>query len=178
MFSSYILSLGLGLQFLEMGLIMTINSNCWEDYPSSENLTVYHTSLRVCVCMHMVTQLYRTLCIPMNCSLPGSSVQGIFQSRILEWAAILYSRKWSRNLPNLRIKPEALASPAPAGGFFATVPHCLLRMYAQKQKYCVYSLAQLSLPRSRRFLAFLNFNKYDWAGIDEELKRWFYHNFV
>ena len=29
---------------------------------------------------------------PMDCSLPGSSVRGIFQARILEWVAISYSR--------------------------------------------------------------------------------------
>ena len=29
-----------------------------------------------------------TLCNPVDCSLPGSSVQGIFQTRILEWVAI------------------------------------------------------------------------------------------
>ena len=29
-----------------------------------------------------------TLCNPMDCSLPGSSVHGIFQARILEWVAI------------------------------------------------------------------------------------------
>ena len=32
------------------------------------------------------------LCDPMNCSLPGSSVQGILQARILEWVAIPSSR--------------------------------------------------------------------------------------
>ena len=30
-----------------------------------------------------------TLCNPMDCSLPGSSVHGIFQARVLEWVAIL-----------------------------------------------------------------------------------------
>ena len=35
-----------------------------------------------------VTQSCPTLCNPMNCSLPGSSVHGIFQSRVLEWIAI------------------------------------------------------------------------------------------
>ena len=29
---------------------------------------------------------------PMDCSLPGSSVHGIFQARILEWVAFLFSR--------------------------------------------------------------------------------------
>ena len=32
------------------------------------------------------------LCNPMNCSLPGSSVHGILQARILEWVAISFSR--------------------------------------------------------------------------------------
>ena len=32
-----------------------------------------------------------TLCDPMGCSLPGSSVHGIFQARVLEWVAIAFS---------------------------------------------------------------------------------------
>ena len=32
-----------------------------------------------------------TLCDPMDCSLPGSSIHGIFQARILEWVAIAFS---------------------------------------------------------------------------------------
>ena len=36
-------------------------------------------------------QLCPTLCNPMDCSLPGSSVHGIFQARILEWGAIAFS---------------------------------------------------------------------------------------
>ena len=32
-----------------------------------------------------------TLCDPMDCSLPGSSVHGILQTRILEWGAISFS---------------------------------------------------------------------------------------
>ena len=35
------------------------------------------------------------LCVPMDCSLPGSSVHGILQARILEWAAISFSRESS-----------------------------------------------------------------------------------
>ena len=35
-----------------------------------------------------VIQLCPTLCDSMDCSLPGSSVRGIFQARILEWVAI------------------------------------------------------------------------------------------
>ena len=39
-----------------------------------------------------VVQLCPTLCNPMDCSLPGSSVHGIFQARILEWVAISFYR--------------------------------------------------------------------------------------
>ena len=38
-----------------------------------------------------VTQLCLTLSNPMDCSLPGSSVHGIFQARVLEWGAIAFS---------------------------------------------------------------------------------------
>ena len=38
-----------------------------------------------------VTQSCPTLSDPMNCSLPGSSVHGIFQARVLEWGAIDFS---------------------------------------------------------------------------------------
>ena len=44
-----------------------------------------------------VAQSCLTLCDPMDCSLPGSSVHGIFQARVLEWAAISFSR-WSSQL--------------------------------------------------------------------------------
>ena len=36
-------------------------------------------------------QSYLTLSDPMDCSLPGSSVHGIFQARVLEWVAIAFS---------------------------------------------------------------------------------------
>ena len=37
-------------------------------------------------------QLHLTLCHPMDCGPPGSSVHGILQARILEWVAISFSR--------------------------------------------------------------------------------------
>ena len=39
-----------------------------------------------------VAQLCLTLCDPVDCNLPGSSVHGILQARILEWVAISFSR--------------------------------------------------------------------------------------
>ena len=43
-------------------------------------------------CVYSTTQLCLTLCNPMDCSPPGTSVQGLFQARILEQVAICYSR--------------------------------------------------------------------------------------
>ena len=43
-----------------------------------------------------VAQLCPTLCDPMDCSLLRSSIHGIFQTRVLEWVAISFSRESSR----------------------------------------------------------------------------------
>ena len=51
-------------------------------------LCMCELSLYVC----SVAQLCLTLCDPMDCSMPPSSVHEIFQARILEWAAISSSR--------------------------------------------------------------------------------------
>ena len=42
-----------------------------------------------------VAQLSLTLCDPMDCGLPGSSIHGIFQARVLEWGAIAFSDRHS-----------------------------------------------------------------------------------
>ena len=39
-----------------------------------------------------VAQLYPTLRDSLDCSLPGSSVHGIFQARVLEWVTIAFSK--------------------------------------------------------------------------------------
>ena len=57
-------------------------------------------------------QLCLTLCDPMDYSLPGSSVLGILQARILECVVVPSFRGSSQ--------PRDLMSPALAGGFFTT----------------------------------------------------------
>ena len=44
-----------------------------------------------------------TLCNPVDCSLPGFSIHGIFQARILEWVAISFSRGSSRPRNQTRV---------------------------------------------------------------------------
>ena len=43
-----------------------------------------------------VAQSCPTLCDPMVCSLPGSSVHGILQARVLEWVAVSFSGRSSQ----------------------------------------------------------------------------------
>ena len=51
-----------------------------------------------CLCVCLVAQSCLTLCNPMDCSPPSSSVHGTLQARILEWAAISFSRRsWPLN---------------------------------------------------------------------------------
>ena len=57
--------------------------------------------------MCSVAQSCLTLCGPMNCSPPGSSVHGIFQARILKWMPF----PTRRDLPDPKIEP----TPALAG---------------------------------------------------------------
>ena len=75
---------------------------------------ILRVSLGVCVCS--VAQPCLTLCDPMNCSSPSSSVHGIFQARTLEWAAFPFPG----DLPNPGTKP--IASPELTGRVFTTVP--------------------------------------------------------
>ena len=63
-------------------------------------------SLASCIIsMCLVAQLYPTLWDPLDYILPGSSVQGIVQARILEWVAM----PSSRDLPNSGIEPRSPA---------------------------------------------------------------------
>ena len=53
----------------------------------SQALLIYESQVKV-----LVSQSCTTLCDPMDCNPPGSSVHGISQAKILEWVAISSSR--------------------------------------------------------------------------------------
>ena len=58
-------------------LLFSCTNCCWEP-------------LKVSVKVKVISRV--RLCYPMDCSLPGSSIHGIFQARVLEWVAISFSR--------------------------------------------------------------------------------------
>ena len=70
----------------------------------------------------LVTQSCPTLCDPVDCSPPGSSVLGILQARILEWLAIPFSREssWPRDWTRVSCT---------AGGFFTSESPRQLRLF-------------------------------------------------
>ena len=94
-----------------LSISLLVWSNPWQE--GSHNLSVYWEGLR-CIFRYiyynpehllswdsgvlfvkaqvLVDQSCLTICNPMNCSPPGSSVHGILQARILEWVAIPFSR--------------------------------------------------------------------------------------
>ena len=91
--------------------------------------TVTDKILTVCV---LVTQSCLTLCDPMDYRPPGSSVQWIFQRRVLEWVAIPFSRgscqpgdqTWS---PALRADSLPSEPPGKSCQFSDTIKIQLLR---------------------------------------------------
>ena len=77
-------------------------------------LSSFHIIVLLCIYTELfrtmeseVTQLRPSLCDPMDCSLSGFSVQGIFQARVLEWVAISFSRGSSQ--PTDRIQVSCIA---------------------------------------------------------------------
>ena len=70
------------------------------EYTNYYNWEVSMTSwlnTEITACIHAkLLQLCLTLCDPMDCSPPGSSVHGILQARIQEWVAIYSSRRSSQ----------------------------------------------------------------------------------
>ena len=57
----------------------------------------------------LVAQSCPTLCNPMDCTLPGSSVHGISQASLLEWVAISFSRGSSQPRDWTRVSYKSLA---------------------------------------------------------------------
>ena len=80
-----------------------------------------------------VTQSCPTLCDPMNGSLPGFSIHGIFQARIVESVAISFSREPLGKLdqvfhmghpPCVRGYPVSTQATSPSQGVTAVILHC------------------------------------------------------
>ena len=87
------------------------------NFPQQKRAVVYKVTPPspgdCCCCCRLVNKSCLTLCDPTDCSLPGSSVHGISQTKLLEWVAISFSRGSSQSRDRTHI--SCLAS-----GFFTT----------------------------------------------------------
>ena len=90
-----------------------------------------------------VTQSCLTVWDSMDCSLPGSSVHGISQARILEWVAM----PSCRDLPDPGIELKSLLSLTLASGFFTASATILQPLYVWIFAMWIYSF----LPRRVHF---------------------------
>ena len=74
---------------------------CLDSKPRSYTLcfSLHYNRITYALLAHSIAWSCLTLCDPLDCSPPGSSVQGILQARILEWVAISSSRgsSWPRD---------------------------------------------------------------------------------
>ena len=78
-----------GCHFLFQGIFLPKDQNCISCVFCIGRQILYHCTTQEALYTHIQSCL--TLCEPMDCSPPGSSIHGIFQARILEWVAISFS---------------------------------------------------------------------------------------
>ena len=96
-------------QFFSAQLSLWSNSQClYMTTGKTKALTIQTFVSKVKM---LVAQSCLTLCNPLDCSPPGSSVHGILQARILEWVAIPFSKGSSRSRDRTWVS-------CTAGGFF------------------------------------------------------------
>ena len=108
------------------------------------------------VCVYLVTQSCPSLCSPMDCSPPGSSVHRIFQARILEWVSIAYSRESSSPKYQTHKSCEADSLPLEPLGKSCKTEFNLLQLFSCGQLFApswtVAHQAFLSITNSQSLL--------------------------
>ena len=92
-----------------------------------------------------VAQSCPTLCNPMNCSLSGSSIHGIFQARVLEWVSISFSTIVSFQFSSVAQSCMTLCNPMNCS-MPALPVHHQLPEFTQTHVYGVGNAIQLSHP--------------------------------
>ena len=88
----------------------------------------------ICYCESEILQSCPTFCEPMDCGLPGSSVHGIFQARVLEWVAVSFSRGSSQFRDQTHL------------------PHCRKTLYRLNHQGDIYAIRDFFLKQKWLFL--------------------------
>ena len=98
---------------------------------SYENFILTFKAVITNQCCCLVPQSCLSLCNPVDCGPPDSSLRGIPQARILQWVAVSFPRV----LPDPWAEPTSPVSPALAGGYFTTEPPVKLYYYQYPSSY-------------------------------------------
>ena len=122
------------------------------------------------VCCCLVAKSCLSLCDPMGCSQPGSSVHGILQARILEWAAVSFSRGSSR--------PRDWTSVSCIGCIGRQTPYRWATREAQQMKHsCGFKTKVITPPMSQ---SEINDTRviFKYANVYQKLKKGFKKNHI
>ena len=99
-----------------------------------------------------VAQSCPTLSDPMDCSLPGSSIHGIFQARVLEWGAIAFSKQRTIQLLNFltdrgyQVSPTKVQLSLPRVTYLGVLLTSTKRYITTDRKFLI---STLPLPTSK-----------------------------
>ena len=128
----------------------------------------------------LVAQSCPTLCDPVDCSLPGSSVHGILQARLLEWIAIPFSRgssqlrdwTWISNIAGRFFTIWATGKSVDSGQtwfiFHKTDPKAIFFVQALLLSWEMGSKKPPQFKRAGNFSTFRTFLKVKWNVLMHE----------
>ena len=104
----------------------------------------------------LTLQLCTTLCEPMDCSTPGSSVHGIFQARILEWVKTINNMNSAAFSPRKLTKAIIFKSKRIIASSNTKVPSTIIQCALATLSYCLPCSFQNSHASITRFIIYLN----------------------
>ena len=121
-----------GPHWWRVRLNWSVDSSSPVPWPWGLMVLLTSSSYSYLFCCCSASQLCPTLCNPIDCSPPGSSVHGIFQARILKWVAISFSKESSQPRNQTYISCLGLFTTEPTGS-----PTCLsLGISFRKLPFC------------------------------------------
>ena len=114
-----------------------------------------------------VAQSWLTFCDSMDCSLPASSIHGIFQARVLEWVAISFSNAWKWKV-KVKLLSRARLLVTPCTAAYQAPPS----MEFARQEYW----SGVPLPSPRLYWAPLIYQSPNWT-LPEYISSWTLNSF-
>ena len=138
----------------------------WSMLKKSSIIKIFERPFIVCE-VSEVAQSCPTLCNPVDCSLPGFSVHGILQARVLEWVAISFSRGSSQP----RDRTQVFHNGGRCFNLWATREYTLVHI---REKYRMNLILNSMLVTFLKYMLkyFSSNSRYTSEEVHLELKQW------